>query len=227
MRLLAVLLCLAAIAAPAAAAPSGSVSRAGTANPRWNGRVQVEDKAYFRNIRTYAACLAQDRQAEIESILATPIVSRDHMPLLRRLVSRRECIRGGMEMGLVALRGAFAERLLVLREPSPEAVAEAPADPDWARFRARWESIDGDGMDPEDEALGHALWIGRCAVRRDAAAVLTLLRTEVGTTYELASLRALTPTLSGCAAGTRGIGVDRFEMRAALAEAAYAILVAR
>lgn len=224
IKCLGVLAALAAAVLPVAA-QAGSGRAPGL--PRWESRLQVEERAHMQKIRIYAACMAQRRPAEVAALLETPIGSRDQRRHLNDLVGRGECIEGAIAIRELGLRGAFAERLVNLADPPPELRRDAPPDGDFASYRAAAAAASGRRLRAEGEALVHALWAARCAVRQSPSAVLELLRTEAASREELAALRNLTPVIAGCAAAPGAITVDRHAMRESLAEAAYALLVPR
>lgn len=193
---------------------------------QWEQRVTREDRTRLQAIQILAACLAQRRPAQVERLLGTPIGSREQARLLNRMSASDDCIRGSIGVSASALRGALAERLVEEREasaPTADRVGPPPDEPDFGSFRARQVLARGHGLASDEESLVAARWAAGCVVRRHPEAIARLLATDVGSREEYEVLRALTPWLSACTPANSDAGVDRHAMRAAIAEAAWAI----
>jgi hypothetical protein len=210
-----------ALASLAAAAPPPAAAAPAM---QWEQRVTREERTLLNNVHIFAACLAQRRPQRVVELLATPIGSRRQRQVLNAIASSEDCIRGSIAVSPSTLRGALAERLV----ENPEAAAAAAAlggpprdGPDFASFRARHAQAAASAFSAAEEALVAARWAAGCAARGHPEQVAQLLAAQVASPDEYRRLEALSPVLANCAPSARW-RADRHEMRAMLAEAAYA-----
>ena len=197
-------------------APSAPRERVGSRNA-W------ERSRTIRVVRGISHCLARDYPRVARAIVAFRLPDGDQawLPLFREHqaeINRCALIATGwhhrvhrriawdMSGNLNLLTGSLAEALYRSRFPSlPILAAGAPS---------AISEID-------DLPVRVTYLFANCLIDRDPAAVDRLLRSDVATDAESAAYAALSPHFPGCLDAGSRLGVDRYNLRAALADLLY------
>jgi hypothetical protein len=169
----------------------------------------LSDPAHVRRIHDYAACIAEQREDDVRSVLAMDFRTDDYRDALNR-VSRAHarCSRlvdGNYSTASVIMAGSFAETLLRKDGALSELDERTAHDP----------------QRPALEARNAAEYMALCIVRTDPDGAEGLLSSPAASSQELDQLRSMSETLSGCAPAGSETRMTREALRSLVALAAY------
>jgi hypothetical protein len=166
-------------------------------------------------LHEYSRCVVIERPVEVRALLGSDFKDKHYGFKLHKLINRRadcpgiEVPSGVYRSGGLLWGGAFAEELLRRDKILDDLAARTALRPELPMIRAR------------DNRELTAI----CVVRENPAATTNLLRTLPATSEELAALKAIGSTVSGCIPkGTRA-EFTRDGLRALLALAAYRLAI--
>ncbi|HYI47987.1 MAG TPA: hypothetical protein VEX35_05920 [Allosphingosinicella sp.] len=208
------------IALPALPAAAGAEPEIGSrleSGPRGAVTPQErEDQATARRVmRTYAACLLDNRPRTAEAIVAAPYGGEEQAAIVRRRVQGAEDCMGrtglSMRFPTESLAGAIGEAGIRARFSTADlAPVAALADEDVARL----------GLGPRNGYED----IAACIARRDPHAVRALVLTEPATAEERTARRPVMTQVGACVNQGQSLRVDQVGLRAMVAVALYRLL---
>ncbi len=188
-----------ALAASAFAAPAAAQQRTG-------GASRSEPRAFVA-MRNFSQCVVDRSPRAAAAVLAMDPAGAPYREALRRLAGGHDYCAPGTQLRFsgIFFVGGLAEALVTDRRGRSALASRVALDPARPAIQAR------------DETELMTL----CAVRAAPGEAASLFATEPASAAELAALRALAPTVSACLGAGRTMRLDRPNLRALLALAAY------
>ncbi|MBA3512120.1 hypothetical protein [Sphingomonas sp.] len=161
----------------------------------------------LRALHAYGRCVAIERPVAVRALLDSDFRDRAYGKEMRKLVNRPapcpgvSVPRGAYSSGTLLWGGALAEGLLRRDGSLDDLAARTGYNPAL----------------PAIEARNAGELMAFCAVRKDAAAVARLLKTDPATAAEYDAIVALGPVLGGCLPANSKSRFTREALRALLA----------
>ena len=168
--------------------------------------------------QTFGLCAARDVSSFSKNVLgALPASAESDRSLFRMVIGSNSCGTRFYEMNPRALRGPVAE--YYLKRDFDLSTWTAKRKP-LATFATPVEAA-FDTLPPDTRAGVTMIVIGTCVFQADRANSAALFNTAVGSPQETAAFAALAPSLSRCIVSGAQLKMSKFQLRGALAEAAY------
>jgi len=211
---------LALVGSPAVAVPEPPL---GTRIPRWDGGPRASDRDAARVLRDFGRCVVRTQPGSATLLLRTLPESQEERGAIRTLVGRpTSCLSAArMMLNSVLFRGSIAEGFLVRAGlDSLPLLPPAPVE-EFASYSTRLSAADVDGVDQQDRAIILGGWLAACVAREQPQLVVPVLKAAPLSREEQAALRAAEGAFSTCLPSGQVLRVDRFSIRALLAEALY------
>ena len=167
------------------------------------------DAEGVQRVQQVGRCVARSEPQMVHELILTDHRSREYKKRVSAISRKQsECIReaGGnwRSSGLLYV-GALAEGALHERRVLDDLAAKT--------------AYDASRPPIETESPGDLM--GYCIVRKDPAQVVALLKTDAASDAELAALKAMAPSLSGCVPANSKSDFTREALRALIALNAY------
>ncbi|HEY6048700.1 MAG TPA: hypothetical protein VIV07_06605 [Sphingomicrobium sp.] len=168
----------------------------------------------------YAACLVEMHPERVRALMQAPSAEAANQPY-RSLSDDSRCFTRVFDskpyraedaaLSLDMLRGRLAEQALLAEGEQVEALQPLPLQQ--KRYLRPWFAATG--RNPAVDEMG------ACMADTDPGAIMALIRTAPGSSYESDAIGAMSGSLTRClSAGTR-LDASRQALRAALADALY------